>query len=100
MPKAKSPIEILALANRKNARGGDYAVISDNNTPVVKRRLRKENRQQEFLGHFAIDIHTALCEASNRCIPFNRQQRSDLLVRKFENCLCQDIDRLFLLRRR
>src|SRR6516225_9696013 len=97
MAKAKSPIEILALAYRKDACGGDDAVVSDDNTAVVERCLWKENRQQEFLRHFAIDIHPALCEASNRRIPFDRQQCSDLLVRKFEYRLCQDIDRLFLL---
>src|SRR6516162_6700234 len=98
MPKAKSPIEILALADRKDARSCDDAVISDDNAPVVKRCLWKENRQQEFLRHFAIDIHTALCEASDCRIPFDCQQCPDLLVRKLENRLCQDIDRLFLLR--
>ena len=100
MPEAQCAVEILPLADREDASRRDDPVVPNNHAAIMKRCLGEKNRDQKFLRHVAINIHTALSECSDRGISFYRQQGADLPTRKFEDRLGNDVDRFLLLSRR
>lgn len=70
--EAQISIQVLALGEWKNAGRGDDAIIVKDQASIVQDRLRLENRQDDFFGERAVDIHAGIGERAQIDFAFDR----------------------------
>src|SRR5437016_7986077 len=85
----ETSIERFALAHRKNAGRGGNSPVANDDASIVQRRFRMKNTQEKFDRKIRIERHPGLFVNSNRSVPFDRQQRAELLVRQLSNSFCE-----------
>ena len=93
VPKAERAVEVGALGDGENARGGDDAVVADDDAAVVQRGLWEEKADHEFGRKRAVNLHAALGEALDILPALDGDERAELAVGEVEGHLAHEVER-------
>ena len=84
-------VQILALAERKNAGRRYDAVVAYNQPTIMQDGLGMEDGEDEFRGVVAVDIHSGLGELAEIDVAFQGDKRAEAFAGELED----GIDQLF-----
>ena len=98
--QAEVAVQILALGERENARGGHDAVAIHDHAAIVQNGLGMKNREGEFLGELGIDRHACFHKTFEIDVALDRDEGAEAFAGKLEDRVGDVLNSFALLRGR